>query len=176
MQPSSFSGWGVRTLCSRETRFNPMSYHNGSVWPHDNAIIAAGLSRYGFKDRAIAVFTALFAASTYFDLHRLPELFCGFPRQRTQGPTPYPVACSPQAWAAAVPTALIGACLGIRFETENRRIVFDQPRLPPWIEAMTLHRLSVSDNASDIRLSRSGDRVLVDVMRRDPEVQVVTIK
>ena len=103
MDGASFSGWGVRTLATSEARYNPMSYHNGSVWPHDNALIAAGFARYGFSDEAARIFEGLFAASTYIDLRRLPELFCGFARQRTRGPTFYPVACSPQAWAAVAP-------------------------------------------------------------------------
>ena len=98
MAPASFSGWGVRTIASTEARYNPMSYHNGSIWPHDNALIAAGFSRYGFRREAARIFEGLFSAATYVDLMRLPELFCGFPRRRSQGPTFYPVACSPQAW------------------------------------------------------------------------------
>src|SRR5690606_17822665 len=116
MGPSSFSGWGVRTLAAGQARYNPMSYHNGSVWPHDNALIAAGLARYGFKAEAARIFEALFGASVYTELRRLPELFCGFARMRGQGPTLYPVACSPQAWAAAAPIGLIATCLGLSFD------------------------------------------------------------
>ena len=103
MQPSFFSGWGIRTIAREEHRFNPMSYHNGSVWPHDNALIAAGFARYGFKDAINRVFKGMFDAASYMDLRRLPELFCGFQRGRERGPTLYPVACSPQAWAAGAP-------------------------------------------------------------------------
>ena len=110
MLPSSFSGWGIRTVAATEARYNPMSYHNGSVWPHDNALIAAGMARYGFREQAAQIFKGLFEASTYIDLKRLPELFCGFPRLRSHGPTFYPVACAPQAWAAAA-TALAAALL-----------------------------------------------------------------
>lgn len=90
--PSSFCGWGVRTIAAGEARYNPMSYHNGSVWPHDNALIAEGLARYGFRDEAARIFEGIFAAASHVDLRRLPELFCGFPRRRAQGPTLYPVA------------------------------------------------------------------------------------
>src|SRR5262249_43166002 len=113
MGSASFSGWGIRTVASTEARYNPMSYHNGSVWPHDNAIIAAGFTRYGFRDEAARIFEGLFQASTFIDLRRLPELFCGFPKRRGSGPTFYPVACSPQAWAAGTPLSLIRSCLGI---------------------------------------------------------------
>ncbi|MGO4305771.1 amylo-alpha-1,6-glucosidase [Cupriavidus sp. RAF12] len=107
MASASFSGWGVRTVASTEARYNPMSYHNGSVWPHDNAIIAAGLARYGLHDATLRIFEGLFAAATHIDLRRLPELFCGFVRRRNRGPTLYPVACSPQAWSAATPLSLL---------------------------------------------------------------------
>ena len=113
MQPSSFSGWGVRTLATTEPRYNPMSYHNGSVWPHDNALIAAGMARYGFRSKAALIFKGLFEASTYIDLKRLPELFCGFPRLRSHGPTFYPVACSPQAWAASATLSLAAILPGV---------------------------------------------------------------
>src|SRR3712207_6128009 len=99
MTPEGFSGWGIRTVARGEARFNPMSYHNGSVWPHDNALIASGFARYGLKAEAARVFAGLFDAATHHELRRLPELFCGFSRRPHRGPTPYPVACSPQAWA-----------------------------------------------------------------------------
>ena len=113
MTPEMFSGWGVRTMPSDAPRFNPMSYHDGSVWPHDNALIALGLARYGFKRAAAAIFTGLFDAAGHMELMRFPELFCGFPRRRGTAPTLYPVACAPQAWASAAPFALLEACLGL---------------------------------------------------------------
>ena len=103
MRPSFFSGWGIRTVAREERRYNPMSYHNGSVWPHDNSLIAAGFARYGHKSAVDRVFKGLFDAASYMDLRRLPELYCGFQRGRERGPTLYPVACSPQAWAAGTP-------------------------------------------------------------------------
>ena len=105
--PDMFSGWGVRTVASAESRYNPMSYHNGSVWPHDNGLIAAGLSRYHFDDLVATPLAALFDASGTMDGQRLPELFCGFHRRAGEGPTLYPVACSPQAWAAGAVFHLI---------------------------------------------------------------------
>src|SRR5208283_3777652 len=109
LQPDFFSGWGIRTVARGEARYNPMSYHNGSIWPHDNALIALGLARYGFKQSLETLFEGLFKAGMYMDHRRLPELFCGFQRQRGHGPTLYPVACAPQAWASATPFALLEA-------------------------------------------------------------------
>ena len=119
--PRFFSGWGIRTVARGEARYNPMSYHNGSVWPHDNALIALGFARYGFKRAVGQVMQGLFEAATYMDLRRLPELFCGFQRERRRGPTLYPVACAPQAWASATPFSLIEAALGLEFRPQTQR-------------------------------------------------------
>src|SRR5690606_16727720 len=107
LETDMFSGWGVRTISDREKRYNPMSYHNGSVWPHDNSLIAAGFARYRFKREAARILTSMFEASEFFELHRLPELFCGFARTAGDAPTVYPVACTPQAWAAGAPYLLL---------------------------------------------------------------------
>ena len=122
LDPDSFSGWGIRTVATSAARYNPMSYHNGSIWPHDNALIALGFARYGLKEQALKVFTALIEAAGHIDLNRLPELFCGFARKQRQGPTGYPVACSPQAWAAATPLALIQASLGLSLDHDQREV------------------------------------------------------
>src|SRR5262249_7333913 len=111
MGRDSFSGWGIRTLAASQRLYNPMSYHNGSVWPHDNALIALGMARYGLKGAVQRVFEGFFAATQYMDLLRPPELFCGFNRRHSKGPTLYPVACSPQAWASGAPLAMLEACL-----------------------------------------------------------------
>jgi glycogen debranching enzyme len=173
MSPPSFCGWGVRTVPATESRYNPMSYHNGSIWPHDNALIAAGLSRYGFKREAARIFEGLFAASTYIDLRRLPELFCGFPRQRTQGPTFYPVACAPQAWAAAAPLYMIQACLGLGFDPEQSRITFEEPVMPDFLHEVTLGNLAMDGRSADVTLRRSGSQVVVDVLERRGGVRVI---
>ena len=117
---SFHSGWGIRTLATTEARYNPMSYHNGSVWPHDTALVGLGLARYGHRAAAAKLLEGLTAAAGKLDLRRLPELFCGFPRRGGQGPTAYPVACAPQAWAAAAPIGLLGACLGLSFDPAAR--------------------------------------------------------
>jgi glycogen debranching enzyme len=143
-----------------------MSYHNGSVWPHDNALIAAGLSRYGLRGHAARIFEGLFAASTYIDLRRLPELFCGFGRERSQGPTFYPVACSPQAWAAATPFLLLQSVLGLRFDCGRNSIVFRHPMLPSFLDEVLLCGLSLNDSSADIALRRNGNAVAIEVLGR----------
>lgn len=174
MASSSFCGWGVRTLASTEARYNPMSYHNGSVWPHDNALIAAGFSRYGFRQEAARIFEGLFAASTYIDLRRLPELLCGFPRRQAQGPTFYPVACIPQAWAAAAPLSLLQSCLGLGFDPERMQITFDTPVLPAFLDEILLRNLAIGDSHADVALRRSGPHVVVDVLDRRGPIRVLS--
>jgi glycogen debranching enzyme len=175
MAAPSFCGWGIRTLASSEIRYNPMSYHNGSVWPHDNALIAIGLARYGYRHEAAQIFEGLFAASTHIDLRRLPELFCGFPRQRTQGPTFYPVACAPQAWAAVAPLCLIQSCVGLGFNPDQVQISFQEPVLPAFLNEIILRNLSVADGAVDIALRRSGPYIVVDVLNRRGSIRVSTL-
>jgi glycogen debranching enzyme len=177
MNPASFSGWGVRTLAVTEARYNPMSYHNGSVWPHDNALIAAGLARYGFKREAVRLFNGLFAASTYIDLRRLPELLCGFARQLTRGPTFYPVACAPQAWAAAAPLFLLQSCLGLGIDPARSHLTFEDPVLPDFIDKITLRNIAIAEgSAADVMLRRSGSQVVVDILdRRGPVMVTSTI-
>lgn len=174
MQPSSFSGWGIRTVPTTEARYNPMSYHNGSVWPHDNALIAMGMARYGYRREAAQVFRGLFEAATAIDLKRLPELFCGFPRLRSHGPTFYPVACAPQAWAAAAPVALVAACIGLGFDPERGTIVFDQPILPSFLEDITLRHLTLGTASIDVALERTGRSVAVRVLDRRGVLHAVT--
>lgn len=173
MGSASFCGWGVRTVAATTARYNPMSYHNGSVWPHDNAIIAAGFARYGFRRETARIFEGLFAASTYIEMRRLPELFCGFARQRAHGPTFYPVACSPQAWAAAAPLSLIQSCLGLGFDPEALHISFNEPVLPAFLDEVVIHRLSVGNAAADVALRRSRSQVVVDVLQRNSPVRVL---
>ncbi|SRR5579883_642743 len=170
---SFYCGWGVRTLASTEARYNPMSYHNGSVWPHDNAMIAAGFARYGFRQEAAKIFEGVFAASTFVDLRRLPELFCGFPRQRTQGPTSYPVACIPQAWAAAAPLSMIQSCIGLVFHPDESRLSFEEPVLPNFLDEIVLRGLSLKGASANVAIRRFGGRVVVDVLDRAPAIKVL---
>ena len=173
-----FSGWGIRTLAQGEPRYNPMSYHNGSVWPHDNAMIALGLGRYGLKREAAVVFEAIFGANLYQDDRRLPELFCGFPRKRRRGPTSYPVACSPQAWAAATPFGLLSACLGIDIDHSNDVLSFAMPIFPPFIDELELRDIAVGQSLVDLRLDsrRMSGCVAVDVVRSTGNSQIIIRK
>ncbi|HEY8515219.1 MAG TPA: amylo-alpha-1,6-glucosidase [Candidatus Binatia bacterium] len=168
-----FSGWGVRTVARGESRYNPMSYHNGSVWPHDNALIALGLARNGCHEHAMKIFSALFDASAFIELRRLPELFCGFVRRQGEGPTLYPVACSPQAWATGAVFQLLQACLGISFEASERRIVLTQPTLPPFVEQVRISHLRVGDASVDVLLSGRGQDVSVETQHHRGQLDVV---
>ena len=167
-----FTGWGIRTIASTEALFNPTSYHNGSIWPHDNALIAAGFARYGFRDAAVRVLCALFDASQFMDLNRLPELYCGFHRRRGEGPTLYPVACNPQAWSSAAVFSLMQTCLGLRFETSAARVLFDNPRLPPSIERMEISKLRVGPGEVEVSLVRQESNVAVSVGHRVGQIEV----
>lgn len=173
MGATSFCGWGVRTIASGEARYNPMSYHNGSIWPHDNALIVAGFARYGFQDKAMRIFEGMFAASTYVDLRRLPELFCGFSRQRAHGPTFYPVACIPQAWSAAAPLSMLQSCVGLQFSPAEQTITFDGPVLPSFLEEVTLKGLTIGDARVTVGLRRSGRNVVVDIHDQEGSVNVL---
>jgi glycogen debranching enzyme len=170
-----FSGWGIRTIAATEARYNPMSYHNGSIWPHDNALIAAGLARYGFQDAALQVLTALFDASMRVDLNRLPELFCGFPRRDREGPTLYPVACNPQAWASASVFFLLQSCLGLRIDAERNRVYFHTPSLPEFLREVDIVGLKTPTDSLDLTLRRHAGEVAVNLKSRTGSAQVVVI-
>ncbi|MBV8927221.1 MAG: amylo-alpha-1,6-glucosidase [Bradyrhizobium sp.] len=172
LRPHFFTGWGIRTIALGETRYNPMSYHNGSIWPHDNALIALGLARYGLKHSVEHVFKGLFDAATYMDLRRLPELFCGFRREKHRGPTLYPVACAPQAWASATPFTLLEASLGLEFDAERSEIRLRNPRLPAFLNEVILRELQLGSSTIDLRIRRHGDDVSMEVLRRRGEIQV----
>ncbi len=174
LHPRFFSGWGIRTVSAEEARYNPMSYHNGSVWPHDNALIALGLSRYGMKPAVERIFTAMFEAASYMDLRRLPELFCGFRRGRRRGPTLYPVACSPQAWASTTPFSLLQSSLGLELDPFKNEIRLRGPTLPAFIDRVLIHNLRVGSATADIAVQKEKGRpVSVQVLRHDAPVRVI---
>jgi glycogen debranching enzyme len=154
------SGWGIRTLASGEARFNPMSYHNGSVWPHDTALCAAGIARYVGRGPVVQLLGEIFEAATHFSM-RLPELYCGFTRLVGQGPTPYPVACMPQAWASGSSFMLLQACLGMRIDGRRREIHVERPLLPVGIEALGIRGLRVGEVSVDLEFQRVGNNVVV---------------
>jgi glycogen debranching enzyme len=175
LSPRFFSGWGIRTVARGEARYNPMSYHNGSIWPHDNSLIALGLARYGHKSAVAQVFKGLFDAASYMDLRRLPELFCGFQRERRRGPTLYPVACSPQAWASATPFSLIEAALGLEFDPAASAIRLRNPRLPAFLDEVILRHLRLGAASVDLKVRRHGDEISLEVLRRQGKIQVSVV-
>jgi glycogen debranching enzyme len=172
MRPHFFTGWGIRTVARGQARYNPMSYHDGSIWPHDNALIALGLARYGLKHSVEQVFKGLFDAASYMDLRRLPELFCGFQRERRRGPTLYPVACAPQAWASATPFTLLEAALGLEFDARRGEIRLRNPRLPAFLNEVFLRDLQLGPSSVDLRVRRHGDDVSLEVLRTRGQIQV----
>ena len=172
MRPHFFTGWGIRTVARGEARYNPMSYHDGSIWPHDNALIALGLARYGLKHSVEHVFKGLFDAATYMDLRRLPELFCGFQREKRRGPTLYPVACAPQAWASATPFTLLEAALGLEFDAARGEIRLRNPRLPAFLNEVVLRDLQLGPSSVDLRVRRHGGDVSLEVLRTRGRIQV----
>jgi glycogen debranching enzyme len=176
LDQTSFSGWGVRTIAAGTSRYNPMSYHNGSIWPHDNALVAAGCARYGLKREAATVFGAMYDASLCFELHRLPELFCGFHRRAGANPTAYPVSCSPQTWASAAVFLMLQATLGLSIRAAERKVVLDNPSLPGFLSEVTLSGLQVGDGSVDLVLTRHERDVGVNVSRRDGAVTVIVVK
>jgi glycogen debranching enzyme len=176
MSEGTFSGWGVRTLDAAEVRYNPMSYHNGSIWPHDNALIAAGFASYGFDDLGLRLFESMLGASEMVDLHRLPELFCGFARRPGEGPTLYPVACAPQAWASAAVFLLLGSALGITIDGARGEVSLIHPVLPPAVGDLRITGLEVGSGRIDLLLENHPHDVGLTVLRREGEVRVVTVK
>jgi glycogen debranching enzyme len=160
LSPSFLSGWGIRTLAHGQPRFNPMSYHNGSVWPHDTALCAMGMSRYGERDGVVRLMAALFETASHFEM-RLPELFCGFPRAAGEPPVGYPVACIPQAWAAGSVFMMLQACLGLRLDADARRIEIADPRLPIGISQLHVEGLELGDSIVDLVFEQQGDGVSV---------------
>jgi glycogen debranching enzyme len=176
MDQAMFSGWGVRTVASGEPRYNPMSYHNGSVWPHDNAMIASGLCRYGFTDGATRIMSAMLDLSQSVDAHRLPELICGFHRRGGESPTLYPVACAPQAWSAGTVYMLVAACLGLEIDAAAHRVSFRRAMLPASVDWLRLTNLSVGNAKVDLLLTRHAHDVGVEVLRREGQVEILTVK
>jgi glycogen debranching enzyme len=176
MSEELFSGWGIRTVATSEIRYNPISYHNGSVWPHDNAIMAYGLGRCGRREAVLKVLGGLFDASLFVDLHRMPELFCGFPRRPGEGPTLYPVACAPQSWAAASVFMLLQACLGLSIRGSPAQISFSYPVVPTFLQEVQIRHLRVGQGSVDLLLRRHADDVSISIDRRAGDIEIFTVK
>ncbi|BCT92328.1 amylo-alpha-1,6-glucosidase [Lysobacter helvus] len=175
MLPEFHTGWGVRTLALGEARYNPMSYHNGSIWPHDTALCAAGIARYGHRDAAVTLLRSAFESAVNFDM-RLPELFCGFPRVQGAPPIAYPVACLPQAWAAGAPFMLLQACLGVEIDGLRGEISVDRPRLPIGIDEVRLLDVALGNDRVDLRFRRIDGRVAMFVDGRGDRVPPVRLR
>ncbi|MGE8944113.1 glycogen debranching N-terminal domain-containing protein [Leptospira interrogans] len=154
-----FSGWGVRTIADTEARYNPMSYHNGSIWPHDNALIASGLARIGRRDGVERILKALFDAASRMDQRRLPELFCGFRRRRGRAPVLYPMSCSPQAWASGATFYVLQSLLGLEIDGRSSTLRFNAPVVPDWLDYVEIRNLTIGANTKiDVRLTRTQDQ------------------
>ena len=171
LAPDMFSGWGVRTLSAAHPAYNPFSYHNGSIWPHDNGILARGLQRYGFATEVARVARAISGAATYFGGHQIPELFAGIPRDEAQFPVPYLGSNVPQAWAAGSSFAFLQAMLGIEPDAPGRRLRVD-PALPGWLTDVTLSALKLGDQVFDIRFWLEGEETRFEVLKGDPAAVV----
>lgn len=171
--PAFFSGWGIRTVAEGEARYNPMAYHNGSIWPHDNALIGAGLARYGFTDLAARVLAALFDAARRFEDHRLPELFCGFRRRSGDFPVAYPEACVPQAWSSGAPFLLLKSCLGLEIDALARAVRVTRPVLPPFLDEVVIEDLAVADARVSLRFGRVDARVETSLLDADGDVSLI---
>jgi glycogen debranching enzyme len=168
-----FNGWGIRTLSSKACGYNPIGYHLGTVWPHDNALIASGFRRYGFDAEALKVFTGLIEAAMHFPAFRLPELFSGFARAEYQVPIPFPVACHPQAWAAGSILSLFETMLGLQANGFERQLRIVRPILPEFIEHLEFSGLKVADASVDLRFRRqSSGKVQVEIEKLHGKLEV----
>src|SRR5581483_2952831 len=176
VSPGLFSGWGIRTIGSNERRYNPMSYHNGSVWPHDNALIAFGTTGLREKDLALKILSGLLDLSIFVELHRLPELICGFSRRAGKGPTLYPVACAPQAWAAGAVFMVLQACLGLSIDAKKSRIYLHHTALPEALPELRVHNLKIGESSVDLAFERRAETVAFDVLRRRGDIEVVALR
>ena len=172
LAPDMFSGWGVRTLSSKERRYNPMSYHNGSIWPHDNALAAIGLGRAGDRQGILRILEGLFNAGVRLQIGSLPELMCGFERVAELGPVPYPTACHPQAWSAASVYAIVQAMLGLSVSGADKRVTIESPAMPPWLQWLKLEDLRVGTESVSLLFRRTATAVAVEVLKKPSSVTV----
>ena len=167
-----FSGWGVRTVAVSASLYNPMSYHNGTVWPHDCAVAAAGLARYGMTESAGRIFSGLFDAACRFPDFRLPELFCGFRRRSGEGPVSYPSACTPQAWASGAVFLLLQACLGIDVDAKAGLIRVTRPFLPAWLDHVTIDDLKVGGGTASVHFRRDGEAIVASLLPGEHSIRL----
>jgi len=170
LSAEGFNGWGIRTLARGQKAYNPLSYHNGTVWPHDNSLIAMGLSHYGLQRQVLQILTGAYAASRGFRHYRLPELFCGMDRGDQEQPVSYPVSCSPQAWSSGAMFLMLRACLGIYPDAPRRSLRIVNPHLPDWIAELTLHGMRIGSSRVSLHFTRTGEGCFAAVTetRGDP--------
>ncbi len=171
-RPGLFSGWGIRTYGADQPGYNPIGYHTGTVWPHDTSLIAAGLKRYGFDDASNRLVGNVFEAAQQFPDFRLPELFCGFDRAEATTPVPYPVACSPQAWAAGAPFLFLTTMLGLQAHADGGELELRHPHLPDWLGKVTLTDLRVGEASVDLLFHRWRGTTSAEVLRKVGDVAV----
>ena len=178
LKSDMFSGWGIRTLSTNCIAYNPMSYHNGSVWPHDNSLIVYGLSKIGRVDLSLKVTSGLFEAARLMKYKRLPELFCGFSRKykRQDPPVRYPVACSPQAWAAASSFMLIQSMLNIIPNAQTSELIINNPTLPAWLDFLCLENVKVGDATVDLDFRKTSKGLVLDVLNKKGKLDVIIKK
>ena len=168
-----FTGWGIRTLSAHERLYNPMSYHNGSVWPHDTAIAAAGCRRYGLVEPFLTLSSGLFQAVLHWEHLRMPELFCGFARQPFYGPTRYPVACSPHAWAAGVVFEFVAGMFGFNPDPRRNQLMLDRPVLPPWLKWVELRDLRFRGSRLSLTIEQGRQGPAVQFLNREGDAEVL---
>jgi glycogen debranching enzyme len=176
LSPALFAGWGIRTIATGESRYNPMSYHNGSVWPHDNALIAYGAAGLRNKDLALNIMSGLLDLSIFVEMHRLPELICGFTRRPGKGPTLYPVACSPQAWSAGAVFLVLQSCLGLSISAKESRVYLHHAVLPEALPEVRIRNLRVGSASVDLAFHRHGDTAGVEILRRTGDLEIVAVR
>jgi glycogen debranching enzyme len=176
MHPDIFTGWGIRTLATGEVRYNPMGYHVGSVWPHDNALFAYGLKRCGEEQKLQAIISGFFESARHFPDLRVPELFCGYDRAQYRIPVRYPVACSPQAWSAGASLLFLRAMLGIQPMAPRNELWIIRPELPEWLRTLTVQRVVVGNSRVDLRYQRQGQHTFTEILRVDGDVRVVFVQ
>jgi len=175
MKPGMFTGWGWRTMCQEERVFNPLSYHRGSVWPHDNSMVAHGMALYEFREPANKVFTTLFQAALNFRDYRLPELFCGIERREFDQPVQYPVSCSPQAWASGAIFLVLMSVLGIRPSAQRKELNIVNPTLPEFLDNLSVRNLRIGASRVGLDFTRRGDRTFCNVVDIEGDKLLVNV-
>ena len=173
LSPALSCGWGIRTLAAKQSPYDPIGYHTGSVWPHDNALIAHGMRRYGFDREARQVLDQLALAGAFFPYARFPEVFCGFSTDEVPVPVQYPVACRPQAWASGAPLLMIRSYGGFAADAPNGKLYIDRPALPSWLQRIEILGMRVGDARIDLVFSNNEGVTATEIPRKDGELEIL---